>query len=170
VPNLTLARAPGAAPVRPAGPADLARAVRAVAASPALWRPLVRFSEEHRWYCRVPPAGPDSGYELWLLTWLPGQHTGFHDHGGAAGAFAVADGELTETAGQAGRPELRRRCLRAGGVRSFGPAYLHDVRNASDRPAVSVHAYAPELTVMRRYEMTASGLVLSGAEAAGDSW
>jgi predicted metal-dependent enzyme (double-stranded beta helix superfamily) len=152
------------------GPARLASVVGAIAASPALWRPLVRFSAERRWYYRLDQPDPDPAYELWLLSWLPGQQTGFHDHGDAAGAFAVADGDLLESTAQVGRPAVRSRSLAAGTVRSFGPDYVHDVRNAGDRPAVSVHAYSPALSLMRQYEMTGSGLALSGTESAEDGW
>jgi hypothetical protein len=151
-------------------PARLASVVGAIAASPALWRPLVQFNAERRWYYRLDQADPSPSYELWLLSWLPGQQTGFHDHGDAAGAFAVADGELLESTARLGRRAVASRSLSAGAVRSFGPAYLHDVRNAGDRPAVSVHAYSPALSLMRRYEMTGSGLALAGTESAGDGW
>jgi len=152
------------------GPARLASVVGAIAASPALWRPLVQFRAERRWYCRLDLSGPDPAYELWLLSWLPGQRTGFHDHGDAAGAFAVADGDLLESTARPGRRAVASRALAAGAVRSFGPAYLHDVASAGDRPAVSVHAYSPALSLMRQYEMTGSGLALAGTKAAGDAW
>jgi predicted metal-dependent enzyme (double-stranded beta helix superfamily) len=151
-------------------PARLASVVATIAASPALWRPLVQFSAERRWYYRLDQSDPNPAYELWLLSWLPGQRTGFHDHGDAAGAFAVADGELLESTAQVGRRAVRSRPVAAGGVRSFGPAYVHDVRNAGDRPAVSVHAYSPALSLMRQYELRESGLVLSGTESAEDGW
>jgi hypothetical protein len=154
----------------PLSPARLALVVGAIAASPALWRPLVQFRAGRRWYYRLDQSDPNPAYELWLLSWLPGQQTGFHDHGDAAGAFAVADGELLESTARVGRREVRSRALGPDAVRSFGPAYLHDVRNASDRPAVSVHAYSPALSLMRRYEMTGSGLVLAGAESADSDW
>jgi hypothetical protein len=53
-----------------------------------------------------PTSVPASGYAGWTsdrparispchrLSWLPGQATGFHDHGGSAGAFAVVWGTL----------------------------------------------------------------------------
>jgi hypothetical protein len=151
-------------------PARLASVVGAIAASPALWRPLVQFRAGRRWYYRLDQPDPNPAYELWLLSWLPGQRTGFHDHGDAAGAFAVADGELLESTARLGRRAVASRSLAAGAVPSFGPAYLHDVRNAGDRPAVSVHAYSPALSLMRRYEMTGSGLALAGTESAGDGW
>ena len=152
------------------GPARLGEIVSTIAASPGQWRPIVRFNADRRWYYRLDAAGPDAAYEVWLLSWLPGQQTGFHDHGDASGAFAVADGELLESTAQVGRREIRSRSLVTGAVRSFGPAYLHDVRNAGDRPAVSVHAYSPALSLMRRYEMAGSGLVQVGAESADDGW
>jgi len=161
---------PGPPSPEPLTPARLAAVVATIAASPALWRPLVQFNAERRWYYRLDQSDPNPAYELWLLSWLPGQQTGFHDHGDASGAFAVADGELLESTAQVGRREVRGRPLGAGAVRSFGPAYVHDVRNAGDRPAVSVHAYSPALSLMRRYEMSESGLVLAGTESAEDGW
>jgi predicted metal-dependent enzyme (double-stranded beta helix superfamily) len=150
-------------------PAELAAIVAGAAASGA-WRSLVRFTDGHRWYHRLDPAGPDAAYEIWLLSWLPGQQTGFHDHGDAAGAFAVASGALTEVTGRPGVTAVRERVLASGAVRSFGPAHLHDVRNRGVAPAVSVHAYSPPLSAMRRYELTATGLVLTGTDTAADGW
>ena len=160
--------APGLiSPIGPISPAGLGAIIRSIASAPGQWGHLVRFSAGHRWYCRLEES---ASYEVWLLSWLPGQQTGFHDHGDASGAFAVADGELLESTAQVGRREIRSRSLVTGAVRSFGPAYLHDVRNAGDRPAVSVHAYSPALSLMRRYEMAGSGLVQVGAESADDGW
>ncbi len=59
------------------------------------------------------------------------------------------------------------RPVRAGGAWSFGPRYIHDVRNAAAAAvAVSVHAYSPPLPAMTRYELTPAGLVRRNAEAA----
>jgi predicted metal-dependent enzyme (double-stranded beta helix superfamily) len=139
-------------------PAGLAWIVRHTARRPELWRDLVRFETADRWYLRL---SHDAAHEVWLLSWLPGQQTGFHDHGDSAGAFAVASGRLTERAAAFGgrRPEAERsvRSLRAGSVRSFGPRHVHDVRNDSIEPAVSIHAYSPPLTSMRRYDLTDGG-------------
>jgi hypothetical protein len=160
-------------PAAPGGhlsPAGLGVIVRAIAAAPGLWEQLVRFQAGHRWYHRLDYGRPHAGYEVWLLSWLPGQQTGFHDHGDAAGAFAVAEGELLERTARVGDTAVTARPVGAGRVRSFGNSYLHDVQNASARPAVSVHAYSPPLSRMRRYEMTASGLALTGVDAAGDGW
>jgi predicted metal-dependent enzyme (double-stranded beta helix superfamily) len=148
-----------AAPATPVAHARLAEIVRTVAQRPETWRGRVRFQSDRRWYQRLVLADE---HEIWLLSWLPGQHTGFHDHGDSAGAFAVARGELLERAAPCGRPEPSGRVLAAGSVRSFGAAYVHDVRNSSALPAISVHAYSPPLLTMRRYEAD-SGRVLQAA-------
>ena len=103
-----------------------------------------------------------------MISWLPGQATGFHDHGGSAGAFAVVWGTLVErrvaavTTGQ-----VVAKPVGAGGSRAFGPRYIHDVRNAAaSAVAVSVHAYSPPLPEMTRYDLTPGGLVRHGTEGA----
>jgi hypothetical protein len=59
--------------------------------------------------------------------------------------------------------------VNAGQIRSFGPEYIHDVRNTSAAVAVSVHAYSPPLTEMTRYDLIQGGLVRLDTEAA-DQW
>jgi predicted metal-dependent enzyme (double-stranded beta helix superfamily) len=126
------------------------------------WLDRIRLNPAGRWYEQI---HLDDSHEVWLISWLPGQETGFHDHGGASGAFTVALGTLLESrpAGAA----VQSKPVGAGGVRSFGPRYIHNVRNASAASvAVSVHAYSPPMSAMTRYEMTQSGLVTLGTEAA----
>lgn len=148
-------------------PASLAELAGGIAAAPARWQPIVQFSEERRWFRRL-ELTPE--YEIWLLSWLPGQHTGFHDHGEAHGAFAVARGELRETLAAPGSRHIRHRTALAGSVTPFGRSHLHDVSNVAAVPAVSVHAYSPPLTAMRRYEMTAGGLAHVGTDWAETDW
>jgi Cysteine dioxygenase type I len=150
----------------PLSPGLLGRMVGALAADPDSWRGPVCFDAGQRWFRRLELA---DDYEIWLLSWLPGQSTGFHDHGRAAGAFAVAQGAVTERA-VAGSRRVRRRTFAAGRVRSFGSRYVHDVVNDSGGPAVTVHAYSPPLTAMRRYELTTSGLVHVSTERAERDW
>jgi predicted metal-dependent enzyme (double-stranded beta helix superfamily) len=145
----------------------LARLVGDVAAQPDSWHHLVRFNAARRWYHRLELA---DDHEVWLLSWLPGQHTGFHDHGEAVGAFAVARGQLAEHTVPAGQSQYRSTSVAAGTVRSFGPQYVHDVVNADARRAVSVHAYSPPLTAMRGFELTAGGLVQVGTKQARRDW
>jgi hypothetical protein len=147
-------------------PATLGRLVREVAAA-GQWRDIAMFCTDKRWFGRLELT---ANYEIWLLTWLPGQHTGFHDHGEAAGAFAVAQGSVLETLAQPGSRHIRARLAAEGTVRMFGAGHLHDVGNVSRVPAVSVHAYSPPLTAMRRYDMTETGLTFVRTDQAELDW
>jgi Cysteine dioxygenase type I len=92
---------PATVPGRLLGARQLGDVVRRVAASPAEWLTRVRLNPAGRWYERI---HLDDSHEVWVISWLPGQATGFHDHGGSAGAFAVVWGTLMErrvTGGQA---------------------------------------------------------------------
>ena len=106
---------------------------------------------EKRWYERL-YDGPD--YDIWVISWLPGQSTGYHDHGASSGAFVVATGILEEH-----RPAELARVMHPGKPCAFGPDYAHDVRNASLAPAISIHAYSPPLSDMNEYEFDGSRLV-----------
>jgi predicted metal-dependent enzyme (double-stranded beta helix superfamily) len=139
----------------PLSQARLREIVQDLAAREEEWLDLVRYDRDRRWYHRLTR---DDAHEVWLLSWAPGQRTGFHDHGESSGAFTVVFGGLRERAAPGGRPGHSAAVPR-GGVRSFGPWYVHDVINASVRPTVSVHAYSPPLTSMRRFEFGPAGLV-----------
>ena len=131
-------------------PEELAEIVRRFARSDG-WMNKVRLSTERRWYQRL-YHGAD--HDIWVISWMPGQSTGFHDHGASSGAFVVASGVLEEhCVGAWGREVL------AGEVRAFGPDYAHDVRNVSVGPAISIHAYSPPLDEMNEYELEGSELV-----------
>jgi predicted metal-dependent enzyme (double-stranded beta helix superfamily) len=155
----------GVQPGRLLGARQLADVVQDLAASPADWIARVRLNPAGRWYERI---HLDDSHEVWVISWLPGQATGFHDHGGSAGAFAVVWGTLMErrlaavTTGH-----VVAKPVEAGGSRAFGPRYIHDVRNATaSAVAVSVHAYSPPLPEMTRYDLTPGGLVKLDTEGA----
>src|SRR6202167_5949987 len=131
-------------------PEELANIVSLFASSHG-WMDKVRLRAEQRWYERL-YHGPD--YDIWVISWLPGQSTGFHDHGASSGAFVVATGILEEH-----RPGERTRVIHPGKPRAFGPDYAHDVRNVSLAPAISIHAYSPPLSDMNEYELDGSRLV-----------
>ncbi|HEX4830730.1 MAG TPA: cysteine dioxygenase family protein [Trebonia sp.] len=148
---------------------ELAAEVRRLAGHPAQWVARVRLDAEGRWYEQI---HVDDTYELWLISWLPGHSTGFHDHGGANGAFSVVWGTLDECVvrHEAGRvAEATVGQVTHGVVRDFGPHYIHDVRNTSDDTvAVSIHAYSPPLTAMTRYDLAPGGLVPATTETSED--
>jgi rhodanese-related sulfurtransferase/mannose-6-phosphate isomerase-like protein (cupin superfamily) len=154
----------------PLSPRQLANVVMRFA-SFEQWVSAVRLRVDRRWYERV-YSGPE--HDIWIISWMPGQSTGFHDHGGSAGAFVVATGTLVEH--QHGESV---RVLTAGDSRAFGADYAHDVRNVSAAPAVTIHAYSPPLNEMNEYEVEDDELVLrpvqkdhveSGFSEAGSSW
>ena len=174
----TLAGTPATAPT---GAAALAVAL---AIRTDLWADRVEYREESRWTSLLDPAeltpalDPSLHAELddaqiWLLSWLPGQGTALHDHGASAGAFAVARGTLTErvvSRGAGTTPHQSTADLAAGRVRFFGAHYVHQVVNTLHEPAVSVHVYAPRLTLMNTYRIDDTGLVRIGTERAGVDW
>ncbi|HSY14720.1 MAG TPA: cysteine dioxygenase family protein [Jatrophihabitantaceae bacterium] len=121
--------------------------------------PDIKFDPLARWHQRV---YRDRRVDVWLISWLPSQGTQLHDHGGSAGSFTVIAGELAEavyvpTGPRAG--SLRERVHRAGRSIGFDARYVHDVRNTSERPAVSVHAYSRPLTSMTYYDVEDGELV-----------
>jgi Cysteine dioxygenase type I len=73
-------------------PEELAKIVSLFASSDR-WLDRVRLCAERRWYERL-YRGPD--HDIWVISWLPGQSTGFHDPGESSGAFIVATGVLEE--------------------------------------------------------------------------
>lgn len=140
-------------PAHPATVADFVGLARSIAADRAAWAPLVRYDATTRWYHRL-RTGP--GYEVWLLSWVPGQGSGRHDHGESSGVLTVLEGELTEHVESGPRP------LAAGAQRVFAPGYVHEVVNDSLTPAVSLHVYFPGLTDMPMHPSQAA----TAAEAA----
>ncbi|MEU1761736.1 cysteine dioxygenase family protein [Micromonospora sp. NPDC005223] len=147
-----------------AAPADLL-AVAARWADPDAWPVPLRFDAYDRWYARL---DADDEHEVWALSWLPGQGTDLHDHGGCAGAFLVVSGVLTEETVSGGR--LRPHRLAAGAGRRFGVRHVHQVTNRGDAPAVSVHVYGPALTRMTRYHLVDGRLRIAEVARAGVAW
>ncbi|MEU9102159.1 cysteine dioxygenase family protein [Streptomyces sp. NPDC048361] len=119
--------------------AEFAGLARSIAADRSQWAHLVQYDAASRWYHRL-RTGP--GYEVWILSWVPGQGSGAHDHGASSGVLTVLSGALTE------RTERGARTLTAGSQRIFAPGYVHEVANDSLEPAVSLHVYYPGLTDM----------------------
>lgn len=79
---------------------------------------------------------------MWLLSWVPGQGSGPHDHGASSGVLTVLEGELTE------HHTRGRLALGSGSQRVFAPGYAHEVVNDTLEGAVSLHVYFPGLTEM----------------------
>lgn len=129
----------------PATVAEFAGLARTLAADTAHWAPLVAYDATSRWYHRL-RTGP--GYEVWLLSWVPGQGSGPHDHGPSSGVLTVLRGGLTE------RTKRGNLTLAPGALRVFAPGYVHEVVNDALEPAVSLHVYFPGLTEMPMHTPT----------------
>ncbi|MEV1332367.1 cysteine dioxygenase family protein [Micromonospora costi] len=144
---------------------DLLAVAARWAADPAAWPVRLRFDPATRWYARL---AADTDHEVWALSWLPGQGTDLHDHGGSAGAFLVVAGTLTEETVAGGR--LRPHRLPAGAGRRFGARHVHLVHNQDGEPAVSVHVYRPALRRMTRYRLADGRLRVADVAEAGVAW
>jgi predicted metal-dependent enzyme (double-stranded beta helix superfamily) len=107
----------------------------------------VRFSSPNRWWSRLALT---EEVEVWLLSWLPGQHTEPHDHGGASGAFSVVLGSLSETYRYPGG-DIRQRTHHVDSAIGFGAGRAHQVWNTGVAKAATVHAYSPPLVPTREY-------------------
>ena len=126
---------------------------------PQLWRPHVRHDPVQRHFHRLVD---DPNVTVWLICWMPGQDTGFHDHDGSAGAVTVLEGEVCEERLRwAAEPACA--VYGPGSLLEFGPADIHRIRHHGPEPAVTLHAYSPALKRMGAYVADAHGRLLRHA-------
>lgn len=124
-----------------------------------------------RWFTRI---HGDDEIDIWLISWVPGQSTELHDHGGSLGALTVLSGNLHEFRWDTNQLKIRR--LNAGDQAGFPLGWVHDVGwapTSGDSVAVpprtlSVHAYSPPLTVMSYYEVAERNRLLRRRTALTD--
>ena len=134
---------------------ELRAALQGWASRNTLWEPLVRHDPGERTYALV---HRDESVELYLVCWMEGQDTGFHDHDESAAAIAVLRGAVVEerlSVGSAVAAELG-----AGDSVSIAREAIHRVRHAGGEPAVTLHAYSPPLQRVGTYEVSAEGTLL----------
>lgn len=132
---------------------ELSRLARWLGERPEVWRPHVEHDPERRIFRRLVT---DPYVTVWLVCWMPGHDTGFHDHDGSAGAVAVLQGEVEEQRlCVAGEPA--KAVYGVGGVLEFGPSDIHRVLHHGDAPAVTLHAYSPALRRMGAYVIDEHG-------------
>lgn len=122
------------------GLADLHELVARLAGADLAWRPLVRHDPDSRWYTRLLLSG---AVEVWLIGWYPGQRTEIHDHGGALGALAVAEGAVDEDECGADWQITRTHRHGAGALAVFRPDHVHRIVNRGHGLATTIHAYSP---------------------------
>jgi len=98
----------------------------------------------------------DDEVEVWLICWMPGHDTGFHDHDLSSGAVAVAQGAVVEERLRLGGPPEVKRYV-PGDVFDFSPVDIHRVTHAGTTPATTIHAYSPPLRRMGAYVIAPGG-------------
>lgn len=129
--------------------------VTALGADEATWALHVRHDAAQR---GVSLLMRDDQVEVWVLSWLPGQDTGYHDHGGSAAAIRVTRGEIfEERLTLAGPP--KGHSLAEGAIGVVPALHIHRVRHAGVEPAVSIHAYSPPLGEVGVYSEDLNGLI-----------
>ena len=97
------------------------------------------------------------GFEVWLLSWLPGQITPIHDHGGVVTATTVLSGAILEerferTSGPLVRQTWTTRRA-AGDFDRLDPAAIHRVRPVGH--VVTLHLYVPTCADGQIYQAAA---------------
>src|SRR4051794_14724582 len=83
---------------------ELRNLAESLGSDPSTWRHLVRHDPLERVFERVVDEPEVEG---WLICWMPGHDTGFHDHDVSSGAVTVLHGQVLEerlTVGRAGAP------------------------------------------------------------------
>ena len=141
--------------------AELRDTLLAHAADADAWRHLVRHEAEERTYALL-HRGEE--VEVYVVCWMPGHDTGFHDHDASAAAITVVDGAVNEERlALTGAVETR---LEAGDVVTIAREAIHRVRHTGDGPAVTLHAYSPPLDRVGTYEVGEDGALLRHPRAA----
>jgi predicted metal-dependent enzyme (double-stranded beta helix superfamily) len=133
--------------------AELRELVTELAAQPETWQPLVCHGTPERHFEQL---WRDDHVDVWVITWTNGNDTGFHDHDVSSGAIAVVEGEIIEERLALGGPP-RVLPHAAGETFDFDASHVHRMRQESDAPAVSIHAYSPPLWRMGTYTTAPDG-------------
>ena len=134
-------------------PAELSALAQRIAADPAAWRPLVSHDPDHRGHQQL---YIDEYLGVWVISWMPGQDTGLHDHELSNGGIAVAEGTILEERPRWGM-EPRRIDAKAGDAFCLNDTEIHRMANVSDAPAVTIHAYSPPIDRMGLYAVDDDG-------------
>ena len=137
-------------------PDELEGVADGIVGCPEIWEPLVDADPDRR---RYELLYEDDRMDAWVLSWMPGQGTGFHDHYISGVGLAVAAGAVREDLMVYGREHIALD-LQAGDTRQGGPGYIHRVTHASGEPAVTIHVYSPRLDWVGQYRLDeATGIV-----------
>lgn len=120
---------------------------------PHLWKPLAKPQPDARHFEQL---FLDDSLGIWVLSWMSGHDTGFHDHDISSGAFTVVEGHLREERMRIGAPASVLQ-LEVGVSTHFSPKDIHRVAHEEGEVAVSIHAYSPPLKRMGSYSIAEDG-------------
>ena len=135
---------------------ELQSFVAELAGRPELWIHLVKHDSTQRQYEEL---FSDDHLTAWLICWMKGHDTGFHDHDGSAGAVTVVSGAVREERLVIDGPPHKRVCT-VGDLFQFSPADIHRVRHVGSDPAVTLHVYSPPLQRMGAYLVDEHGALV----------
>jgi Cysteine dioxygenase type I len=140
--------------------AELEQVAIAIRDRPGLWEPLL-VADAHRRRYRL--LYEDERTDIWVLCWMPGQSTGFHDHDVSGVGIAIARGMILERQLRlpTGATALE---LRPGSTRQGPAGYIHSVAHGEGAPAVSIHCYSPPLMKVGQYRVDTEGVLRRDAE------
>jgi predicted metal-dependent enzyme (double-stranded beta helix superfamily) len=136
-------------------PAELEDVATRIAADASIWAPLAHTDTERRRYELI---YEDDRMDAWVLSWMPGQGTGFHDHYISSVGLCVAQGGVREDQMIYGKEPLERH-LRPGDSRNGNPSYIHRVTYEEGEPAVTIHVYSPRLDWVGQYRIDDQGVM-----------
>jgi predicted metal-dependent enzyme (double-stranded beta helix superfamily) len=131
---------------------ELRAFVAELAADPERWRHRVRHDPQQRVFERLVE---EPHMEAWLICWMPGHDTGFHDHDLSSGAVTVVSGAVQEE--RLGLARTTSRIYTPGQTFDFTASEIHRVTHTGDVGAVTLHAYSPRLRRMGAYAVTREG-------------
>jgi predicted metal-dependent enzyme (double-stranded beta helix superfamily) len=139
---------------------ELEQVAMAIRDRPELWEPLLVVDAHRRRYRLL---FEDERTDIWVLCWMPGQSTGFHDHDVSDVGIAIARGMIVERQLKlpTGATALE---LRQGDMRQGPAGYIHSVAHGEGAPAVSIHCYSPPLMKVGQYRVDAEGVLSRDAE------
>jgi predicted metal-dependent enzyme (double-stranded beta helix superfamily) len=132
---------------------QLRELVSGLAADLEAWNHLVRHDPSQRVFERLLD---EPEVEAWLICWMPGHDTGFHDHDLSSGAVTVVSGSVQEERLGLG-VEVSSRIYAPGDTFDFSSSEIHRVTHAGTQPAVTLHAYSPSLRRMGAYAVASNG-------------
>lgn len=141
--------------------AELEAVAMAIAKRPDLWEPMVIADPQRRRYRLM---YDDHRIDIWTLSWMSGQGTGFHDHDRSGVGLACARGMIVERQMLLPNGATRVEMTADGPVRSGGAGYIHSVAWGEGSPAVSIHCYSPPLTRVGQYRVDESGVLTRHVE------